>query len=67
MTDRDIHNTEYLKALLESPNKATAISSALEYTAELYRMLKATGDVLKIHHQDGSTEIITFEKRKKKG
>lgn len=62
MTDLDLRNAKYLETVFELPNKASSISVALKYTADMYRMLAATGSTLRVHHQDGSTEILSFEK-----
>jgi hypothetical protein len=61
MTDQDLGNTEYLQILFETSNKAGAVSTALQFTAEIFKMLRATGSTLKMHHQDGSVDTVTFE------
>ena len=69
MTDSDLGNVEYLQIQFETSNKAAAVSTGLQFTAEVFRLLNATGGTLKMHHQDGSIETISFEnervKRKK--
>ena len=62
MTPRDISNTKYLQERFSTTNKASAVSAALEFLADLERMLTDTGGHLIVEHQDGSRERITLEK-----
>jgi len=61
MSEQDIKNVEFLQGLFETSNKATAVSTGLQFTAEIFRTLAVTGATLKMHHQNGSVEKITFE------
>jgi len=60
MTARDIANTEYLQLRYCTRNKASAISAALNFLADMDRMLSETGGKLIMEHQDGSREVITI-------
>ena len=59
LTQRDIANTEFLTARLNSRNKASTVSAALAITQGIAQRLEEGGELM-IRRKDGSMETLVI-------
>ena len=62
LSGRDIRNSKELKRSMGLQKTASVVSSSLEITAKLTRMMSAPGNELYVRNANGSIQVLSLKK-----